>query len=403
MKTIAGGVTAPRGFQCAGVACGVKTQPGARDVGLVVSDAPATAAGVFTTNRIASPTIILDRERLGRRKMRGVVVNAGNANACTGRRGVQDAVARTELAALAVGARAVEFFVASTGLIGRRLPMDKITAGIAAAGDALGRTRRHNDELAAAVMTTDLTPKTAAVTFRLGKRQIRVGGVAKGSGMIAPDMATMLAFITTDGAVSAPLLRKALREVTAQTFNAVTVDGDCSTNDAVFLLANGAAGNTPIARAGRNYDAFVRALRAVCERLATAIARDGEGATKLLTVKVTGARSEADAKRVARAIAESPLVKTAAYGEDPNWGRIICAAGHSGAPVVSEKMRLTLNDLLLFSKGRPTNVAPERRAACMKPDEIRIKLHLGQGKGAATMWTCDLSREYVAINAEYST
>ena len=232
---------------------------------------------------------------------------------------------------------------------------------------------------------------------------IRVGGVAKGSGMIAPDMATMLSFITSDCAVSAPLLRRALRFVADRTFNAVTIDGDCSTNDTLALLANGAAGNPAITRAGRGFDAFRKALHAVCEKLAIAIARDGEGATRLVTVRVARGRTRAEARTVARKIAESPLVKTAVHGGDPNWGRILCAAGSSGAALTPETMRLKISGVELFRHGTPCRVRAERLAACMKSREITIHLDLGRGSCEATMWTCDFSREYITINAEYHT
>ena len=268
--------------------------------------------------------------------MRGIVVNAGNANACTGQRGMRDAVRMTELAAQCMGAAPEDFFVASTGVIGHPLPMDKVEAGIRAAAAELGPTEAHSDALMRAIMTTDLAPKQAAVSLRIGGRAVHVGGIAKGSGMIAPNMATMLGFVTTDCAISAGMLRKALRDVADRTFNCVTVDGDTSTNDCLIALANGQAGNAGVTAAGPAYEAFRKALLAVCEKLAKAIARDGEGATRLITVRVTGARDDDEARVVGRAIAESPLVKTAVHGGDPNWGRIVCAAGYSGAEVVPE-------------------------------------------------------------------
>lgn len=403
MKAIARGPIAPRGFRCAGVACGIKSKTNALDLGIILSDLPATAAGVFTTNRAQAAPVRLDRQRLGRRKMRGIVVNAGNANACTGTSGMRDAIRMTQLAAECTGAKTEEFFVAGTGIIGHPLPMSNIETGIRAAAANLGATAKHSKAIARAIMTTDLVPKSAAVEFALGKHTVRIGGICKGSGMIAPNMATMLGFITTDCAISAPILRKLLRHITEQTFNAVTVDGDCSTNDTVLLLANGAAANTPITAPGKACDTFSRGLQAVCQALAKAIARDGEGATRLITVHITSAKSFDEARRVARKIAESPLVKTAIHGSDPNWGRIICAAGYSGAPVEPEKMRLKINGVQLFRNGAPCRVRADRLAACMKPKEITIHLDLGRGRREATMWTCDLSKEYITINAEYHT
>jgi glutamate N-acetyltransferase / amino-acid N-acetyltransferase len=403
MKSIHGGVVAAKGFQCAGIACGIKSKKDALDLGMILSDVPAVVAGVFTKNRIASPTVTLNRERVGRRKVRGVVVNAGNANTCTGKRGMNDAIRMAELSAAATGTKPEDFLVASTGIIGHHLPMDNVTSGIATAGAALGKARKCNDALSQAIMTTDLVPKSCAMELTIGGKKVRIGGVAKGSGMIAPNMATMLSFLTTDCAISSPLLRKALRDVADRTYNAVTVDGDSSTNDSVILMANGLAGNAPITKAGRAYDAFLKGLYSVAEYLAKSIARDGEGATKLVTVRVTGGRSDGDVKCVARSIAESPLVKTAVHGCDPNWGRIICAAGYSGALVDGETMRLKINGVQLFSKGRPTKVEKSKLASCMKPEEVVIHLDLGQGKREATVWTCDFSKEYITINAEYHT
>jgi len=397
------GVLAPKGFIASGVACGLKSRSGALDLALLVSEVPAIAAGLFTTNRVRAAPVQVSRRRLRRSRIRGVVVNAGNANACTGERGLRDAEEMADLAAKAAGANTEEFLVASTGIIGRPLPMRKVRAGIRAAAAQLGRSPDHEAAFARAIMTTDTVPKSAAVSFRLGKREITVGGAAKGSGMIAPRMATMLAFLTTDCAVHAALLRRTLREVARDTFNAVTVDGDCSTNDTVLILANGAARNTPLRSAGAEWRTFREALFQVCQALAMAIARDGEGATRLVAVTVRGARSDADARVAARCIAESPLVKTAIHGGDPNWGRIICAAGYSGARVNPDRMRLRINGLTLFRNGLPCRVGKERLARCMAGGEVTLELDLGAGTRGATFWTCDLSKEYVTINAEYHT
>ena len=403
MKKVNGGVTAAPGFRCAGVSCGIKSTRNARDLGLIVSDAPAAAACAFTTNRVQAAPIILSRQRLGRRRMHGLVVNAGNANACTGKQGLRDAERMTELAGSELGVPPESLFVASTGIIGHRMPMDRVQRGITKASRALGSSADYNSALAEAIMTTDLVPKSAAVECRIGNRNVRIGGVAKGSGMIAPNMATMLAFLTTDCAIQTGLLRRALKEVVSRTFNRVTVDGDCSTNDMTVCLANGRAENRPINTTGKAYDVFVNGLLDVCTELARAIARDGEGATKLITVNVTGASSGKAADLVARSIAESPLVKTAIFGGDPNWGRIICAAGNSGADVEPDRMTLKINNVCLFRGGSPRNVRADRLVKCMKPDEILIELDLGQGHAGTTMWTCDLTGDYIRINAEYHT
>ena len=404
MKNVDGGVIAARGFRCAAVGAGIKTKPGALDVSLILSDRPAAAAAMFTTNRVCAAPVRVSREVIeDRRRVRGVVVNAGNANACTGARGMKDARRMTALAETATAAPAGSFLVASTGIIGRRMPMAKVESGIRAAAAALGATPDHAEAIRRAIMTTDTVPKSAAVEVLLGGKPVRIGGICKGAGMIAPNMATMLAFVTTDCAIAPALLRKALRDVVDRTFNSVTIDGDTSTNDTIFLLANGAAGNRPLTVAGRDYARFCEALFVVAATLAQAIARDGEGATRFVEVRVTGARNDADARTVARAIANSPLVKCAIHGGDPNWGRITCAAGYSGAPVVPERMQLRINGLLLFKAGMPTRVTPDKLKDCMAPKDILIHLDLGQGHGERTVWTCDFSKEYVSINADYHT
>jgi glutamate N-acetyltransferase/amino-acid N-acetyltransferase len=406
VQRIPGGVIAAKGFRCAGVRCGIKTRAGAPDLGLILSDRPAAAAAVFTTNRVQAAPVLFDRELLKHGPVRGVVVNAGNANACTGAKGLRDARRMSELAAECVplprgsGSR---FLVASTGIIGVPLPLAKVESGIRDAAARLGRTPAHADAIARAIMTTDLVPKAAAVAVRVGGRPVRIGGIAKGSGMLAPNMATMLCFITTDCAIRAPLLRRALRETVGKTFNRITVDGDCSTNDTVALLASAAAGNPPIERTGPGFRAFRDGLLAVAEELSQALVRDGEGASRFVEISVTGARSEPEAARVARSIATSPLVKCAINGGDPNWGRIICAAGYSGAAVEPGRMRLWINGQMLFRNGMPAAVPREKLVACMKPKEIGIRLDLGRGRRCARVWTCDLSKEYVSINADYHT
>jgi glutamate N-acetyltransferase/amino-acid N-acetyltransferase len=403
IKRIRGGVVAAKGFRCAGVRCGIKTRAGAPDLGLILSERPAVAAAVFTTNRVQAAPVLFDRELLKRGAVRGVVVNAGNANACTGLKGLRDARRMSELAAECAGAAPGRFLVASTGIIGVPLPLARIESGIRDAATRLGRTPAHADAISRAIMTTDLIPKAAAVEVRIGGKPVRIGGIAKGSGMIAPNMATLLCFITTDCAISPALLRGALRETVGKTFNRITVDGDCSTNDTVAILASAAAGNPTIARAGPAFRAFCFGLLMVAGELSYAVVRDGEGASRFVEISVTGARSESEAARVARSIATSPLVKCAINGGDPNWGRIICAAGYSGIAVEPARMRLWINGQLLFRNAMPAAVPREKLVACMKPKEIRVRLDLGRGRRCARVWTCDLSKEYVSINADYHT
>ena len=403
MKRIQGGVIAAKGFQCAGVRCGIKTREGVPDLGLILSERPAIAAAVFTTNRVQAAPVLFDRELLKRGAVRGVVVNAGNANACTGLKGLHDARRMADLAAECTGAATGRFLVASTGIIGVPLPFAKVESGIRDAATKLGRTPAHADAIARAIMTTDLVPKATAVEVIISGKPVRIGGIAKGSGMIAPNMATLLCFITTDCAISAALLRRALRETVGITFNSITVDGDCSTNDTVAVLASAAAGNAPITRTGPGFRAFCDGLLVVAEELSQAIVRDGEGASRFVEISVTGARSESEAALVARKIANSPLVKCAVNGGDPNWGRIICAAGYSGAAVEPARMRLWINGVMLFRNAMPVAVAREKLVACMKPKEIRMRLDLGQGRRCARVWTCDFSKEYVSINADYHT
>ena len=403
IRNISGGVVAPVGFRCAGVACGIKTTRGALDMALILSDRPATASALFTTNRVKAAGVLVTRERIRGRKMRGIVVNSGNANACTGERGLRDAVRMTQVASLVTGVSPEQMLVASTGIIGHPLPMPKVESGIRKAAAGLGRSRNHAAAVARAIMTTDTVPKSAAVELLLSGKRVRIGGIAKGSGMISPNLATMLAFITTDCVIGAPMLRKALQQAVERTFNCITIDGDASTNDTIVVLANAAAGNIAIRKPGRAYDLFLKGLSAVAEKLAKAMVRDGEGATRFVEVRVTRARNNAEADIVARKIANSPLVKTAIHGGDPNWGRIICAAGYAGVPVDAERMRLRINGVQLFRKGVPCCVSADRLSACMRPTDIGIHLDLGQGKGTATIWTCDLSSEYVTINADYHT
>jgi glutamate N-acetyltransferase/amino-acid N-acetyltransferase len=400
VKTIDGSVSAPAGFRSAGVACGIK-KTGALDLALIASDTTASAAAVFTTNKAQAAPVTVSQQRLraSAGRARGVAINSGCANACTGPDGYATAEAMAEATAAAIGAAPAEVLIASTGVIGVALDRDRVTSGILSAAASLSRDGGPN--AARAIMTTDPFPKETAVELSTPAGTFRVGGIAKGSGMIEPLMATMLAVVTTDAAVAPALLQRALAAVTDVTFNAITVDGECSTNDCVFALANGASGVT---LGDGQFDLLVEALRLVCEPLAIGIVRGGEGATKLVTVDVTGGRTAVEAKRAARAIANSPLVKTAVHGADPNWGRLVAVAGRAGVEFVLDRARVQIGDVELFAGGRPFDERAETASKHLQGKEVRLQVDLGTGgHGSARMWTCDLSADYVKINAEYRT
>jgi glutamate N-acetyltransferase/amino-acid N-acetyltransferase len=394
-----GGITTPRGFRAAGVSAGIKPS-GAADLMLLVSDAPAQAAGVFTTNRVQAAGVVVSKKHLAASSgmVRAIVVNSGCANSCTGDTGMRDALTMAEETARVVGCAVEQVLVASTGVIGVALPMDKVRSGIPSAFGALGADQGL--AAARAIMTTDLSPKQAAATIAIGGRQASIGGMCKGAGMIEPMMATMLGFVTTDAAVPQALLERALREAVDLSFNAITVDGDSSTNDCVLLLASGAGGAT-VDEA--SYRAFVEGLTAVCRELALAIVRGGEGATKLVTVNVTGAASAVEARKAAKVIANSLLVKTAIHGGDPNWGRLICAAGRAGVALDESRAAVTIGSLVLFKDGQPHDELAPTAAEYLKGSELTIGVDLGSGSASSTVWTCDLSAEYVRINADYRT
>lgn len=394
-------ITAPRGFKAAGVKAGIK-KSGKEDLAIVYSEVPAAAAAVFTTNVMAAAPVIVSRRNVAQGKISAIVANAGCANACTGQQGMADAEAMAGETAQLLGIPESEVLVASTGVIGVNLPMDKVRAGIEKAVKQLSYDG-HN--LARqAIMTTDTFPKSVGVEFKFGNTPIRLAGMAKGSGMIHPNMATMLAFLTTDIAITPELLRKALGDAVELSFHMISVDGDTSTNDMVAILANGQAGNTLIDDARMpEYHNFSIALREVCICLAKQVARDGEGATKFLEVNVKGALSFADAKKAAMAIAKSPLVKTAFFGQDPNWGRILCALGYSGADVVPEKTALYIGDSKIVEGGLSAAFDEKALRETMAAHDIVVTVDLGLGGDAATVWTCDLSYEYVKINGEYTT
>jgi glutamate N-acetyltransferase/amino-acid N-acetyltransferase len=396
----AGGVATARGFRAAGVRAGIKAN-GNLDLALLVSDTPARAAAVFTTNKATAAPVVVSREHLSRAGgiARAIVVNSGCANACTGEDGLAVARETAAEAARLVGCPAEQVLVASTGVIGVGLPIEKIRGALPSAFRALGGA--DQGALAAqAIMTTDPFPKEAAARIAIGGRDVAIGGMAKGSGMIEPMMATMLGFVTTDAAAPAALLDRALRQAVNDTFNAITVDGECSTNDCVMLLANGASGAT---LDDASYGTFVEGLTIVCRELALGIVRGGEGATKLVTVTVTGAASSDEARRAAKTIANSPLVKTAIHGGDPNWGRLIAAAGRSGVAFDLERAVVTIGATVLFDRGRPHDERAAEAAEYLKGKELTLTVDLGAGQASSTVWTCDLSAEYVKINADYRT
>ena len=400
LEPIDGGVTAAAGFRAAGVACGIK-KTGALDLALLVADGPAAAAGVFTTNKAQAAPVLVSREHLARSGglARAIVVNSGCANACTGPEGMAVARSAADFVASITGCPSGQVLVASTGVIGVQLDLDRLRKGAVEAARVLSRDARG--DAARAIMTTDRTPKSAAVSVTTAAGIFRVGGMAKGAGMIAPHMATMLGFVTTDAAVAAPVLQRALREAVDVTFNAITIDGDTSTNDTVFLLASGASGVEIDETA---YPAFAAALREVCGSLARAIVRGGEGVTKLVSISATGAASAADARRAAGTVANSLLVKTAIHGGDPNWGRLLAAAGRAGVAFDVEHASVRVGPVVLFQDGVPFDDRAGEAAAYLAGSEIAIEIDLGAGgTHSATVWTCDLSAEYVAINADYRT
>jgi len=397
--TIDGSVTAPKGFSAAGVACGIKVK--GLDLAVITSDLPASVAAVFTTNLAQAAPILVSRDHVatGGGKATAIVVNSGCANACTGEDGMSHARAMAQLTATALGCDVNRVLVSSTGVIGVKLEMSKVERGIS---EAVGsRSSDGGPAAARAIMTTDPFPKEIAIEVNSDAGTFRIGGIAKGSGMIEPMMATMLAFLTTDAKVEPRLLQRALGAVSDRTFNAITVDGECSTNDCVFALANGASG---VELGESDFDVLVDALLQVCEPLAVGIVRGGEGATKLINVRVVGATSDFDAKRTARAIANSPLVKTAIHGGDPNWGRLVAVAGRSGSAFKLDGAAVRIGSIELFANGRPYDERAPAVAEYLKGKEIDIEVDLGTGgNGASRMWTCDLTADYVKINAEYRT
>ncbi len=396
-----GTVTTPQGFRAGATYAGLKTFAEDKlDLGILLSQTACATAGVFTTSTVKSPTVTVDRQRLAQGiPMRGLIVNAGIANTCVGEQGFIDAEEMTTLAAQKTGATPEQILVCSTGVIGVELPMSLIRSGV----EQLELTGRGGPDLARAIMTTDTRPKEVAVSFEVGGRQAALGGIAKGSGMIHPNMATMLSFLTTDAAVEREFLQNALSRVADETYNMLTVDGDSSTNDTVLLLANGTARNPEITAGSADADTFMAALRQVCTYLTQELARDGEGANHLIIVEVAGALDTADARSAARTIASSSLVKSAVYGVDPNWGRVLAALGRSGAAAEEDKIDLFVNGVCIMEAGKPIPFHRDAVVAQMRRPEVTFRLQLNLGSGEATAWGCDLTEEYVIINSAYTT
>jgi glutamate N-acetyltransferase/amino-acid N-acetyltransferase len=393
-----------RGYRFASVHCGIRPDPARLDLALVVSETPASAAGVFTQNRVRAAPVRVCQERLPAMAARGVVVCSGNANACTGRQGLDDARRMTAVAAEAIGCRSEQMLVCSTGVIGRLLPMPQVEAGIRSAAERLDGSATALERVARAITTTDTHIKVASRSLSVGATDISVTGVAKGAAMIGPNLATMLAFVFTDAAVSPGELATLASRAGDQSFNCVSVEGHTSTNDTLLLFANGQAQGAPTALAGPDLEKFGAVVTAVCADLARAIASDAEGATHLVVVEVEGLRDDAEARRVAKTIADSALVKTAIYGADPNWGRFVSAAGYAGVAFEEEHLSLWLGDMLLYHAGIPQPFDAATASAYMRRErEISLRLRFTLGSGRATFWTCDLTPEYVRLNADYTT
>ncbi|NLV74911.1 MAG: bifunctional glutamate N-acetyltransferase/amino-acid acetyltransferase ArgJ [Chloroflexi bacterium] len=397
-----GGVTSPQGFKASGVACGLKPNE-ALDLSLVTSDTLCAAAGVFTTNVFQAAPVAYDRALIeSRRGVQAVVINTGSANACTGNQGKADVLTTVKAAGELLGIDPETVLVMSTGVIGKPLPMDKLIPGLRQAAQQLAATDDAALQAARAIMTTDTHPKQAALKVTGPTGDYTIAGMVKGAGMIEPHVATMLCLITTDAPVTQPLLQIALAEAAGRTFNCITIDGDMSTNDTVLVLANGASGISPIDDPQQEaYDVFADALETLMLELAQAVVRDGEGATRFITIEVQGARDRAQAHQVGKAVANSKLVKTAIYGQDANWGRIVCAAGYSQAGIAPETVSVWLGDQQLVREGAPYEIDEERSSALLAKTDIDITIDLGQGEERATIWTCDLTHRYIDINAHY--
>ncbi|ETI66881.1 bifunctional ornithine acetyltransferase/N-acetylglutamate synthase protein [Neobacillus vireti LMG 21834] len=392
-------VTLPKGYKAGGMHCGIKRKR--LDLGYIVSDVPAAVAGVYTTNLFQAAPLLVTQESIAKEnKIQAILVNSGNANACTGEQGLADALTMQKEFAYEMGIQDHLVAVTSTGVIGELLPMGNITNGIK---QILQKEYENEENFKKAILTTDTSTKEIAVQFTIDGKTVSIGGAAKGSGMIHPNMATMLGFVTTDANIAHEDLLSALREVTNTTFNMITVDGDTSTNDMVLVMANGLAENNELTKDHSEWDVFKQGLQIVCESLAKKIARDGEGATKLVEVKVNGAFSTNAARAVGKSIISSNLVKTAIYGTDPNWGRIVTAIGYSGVPVEPTAIKVSIGPFTVFENGLPSQFIEEEVKEYLESENVKLIVELNQGDSCATAWGCDLTYDYVKINASYRT
>lgn len=398
-RDVQGAVTYANGFLAAGVRADIK-QAG-EDLAVIYSEVPAVAAGLFTTNLVKAAPVTVSQSRIGRSTARAIVANAGIANACTGKQGMQDALDTTAEVARALGIDEQDVFVASTGVIGHHLPMDKIRDGVTRACDSLSRD--GGESAMRAIMTTDTRPKECIAEFTLGDTVVKMGGIAKGAGMIDPNVATMLSFITTDAAITPEMLQLALSHSADVSYNCLTVDGDTSTNDTVIMLANGTAGNKLIDSDGPDFEKFRSFLDSLTMELAQMIVADGEGATKSVSIVVDGAGSYAECKQIAKTVANSPLVKTALFGCDPNWGRVLAAAGRAGVQFDPKDVELRFGDIVLVEGGEPVAFPQDAAHDLLTKKDVLISLKVGNAPFSARVWTCDFSYDYVKINAEYHT
>lgn len=407
LKYIDGGVCAAQGFRAAGIHVGVKTHAAwKKDVALIVSDVDCAAAAMFTTNVVKAAPIHVDRKHLADGKARAIVANSGNANACAPQ-GEENAIKMCAAAAKAIGCPPEDVLVSSTGVIGQTLKVQVIEEGMPALCEALDHSVEASDAAAHAIMTTDTVKKEAAVETVIGGKTVRMGGIAKGSGMIHPNMGTMLCFLTTDCAISPAMIRAALKEVVCKTFNRISVDGDTSTNDSCIVLANGLAGNAEITEQGADYQAFTETLMTLCTELARKMAADGEGAKHLITCAVTGAADEKTAETVARSVISSTLTKAAIFGADANWGRVLCAMGYSGAEFDPETVDVSFasaaGDIAVCEKGRGLPFDETKAKKILTEHDVEIRISMGTGAGTATCWGCDITYDYIKINGDYRT
>lgn len=401
MTWIEGGVTVPKGYRAAGVPAGIKPGSTKKDCALIVSDAPASVAGVFTTNIMKSPSVCKNVEVCKHGTAQAVFINSGNANAATGDQGQRDVADSADSVATACSCDPAEVCLCSTGVIGVPLPMDRIKLGVDACAEAL--STEGSPDAAEAIMTTDTVPKERAKEITLSTGTVRLGAIAKGSGMIAPNMATLICVVTSDASIEAPALHALLVEAVARSFNRIGIDNDMSTSDTVLVLANGASGLPPLNEGSDDLAAFSEALTGLCEELAKDLVRDGEGATKFVEIAVSGTKTDSDAQTIARAIGQSQLSKTAFFGEDPNWGRFACAAGYAGIEFDPARISVALDAVRIMHEGVAADYKEEDAAAVMKQPEFTVRISVGDGPGQALYWTSDLSHEYVSINADYRT